>query len=209
MPPQTQVRWSRIASVVVLVIGILFGLLTTQHHRSDDVDRRRALRRLRDGQRAEMVLVAVQRLRLFLGHDGRDSERDVRAVTSATLFSALSTSPTRSICFPSFSVISIVGCLLGTLLTKPEDDAVLKNFYKTVNPWGVLGADPRKSHARRSVVPAQSEFRRDCTNVAVGIVWQLCLTALPIYLVLRQWSWCGAIAAALVVTSVILQIQLV
>jgi hypothetical protein len=43
------------------------------------------------------------------------------------------------------------------------------------------------------------------TNVAVGVVWQLSLTALPIYLVLRQWSWVGAIAAALVVTSVIIK----
>ena len=28
----------------------------------------------------------------------------------------------------------------------------------------------------------------DLTNVAVGIVWQLCLVTLPIYIVLKQWS---------------------
>jgi hypothetical protein len=48
-------------------------------------------------------------------------------------------------------------------------------------------------------------FTKDALNVAVGIVWQLCLTALPIYLVLREWSWTGAIAATLIVTSVILK----
>jgi hypothetical protein len=48
---------------------------------------------------------------------------------------------------------------------------------------------------------------RDCANVAVGIVWQLCLTALPIYLALRQWSWVGAIAATLGVTSLIIKLN--
>jgi hypothetical protein len=38
-------------------------------------------------------------------------------------------------------------------------------------------------------------------------VWQLSLTALPIYLVLRQWSWVGAIAATLVVTSLIIKLN--
>jgi hypothetical protein len=42
----------------------------------------------------------------------------------------------------------------------------------------------------------------DMTNVAIGIVWQLCLVTLPIYIVLKQWSWSGAILVVLVVTSV-------
>ncbi len=46
------------------------------HHRDHDVDRRRALRRLRRGERAQVVLVALQRLRLLLGHGGRDRQRD-------------------------------------------------------------------------------------------------------------------------------------
>jgi hypothetical protein len=48
-------------------------------------------------------------------------------------------------------------------------------------------------------------FKRDTGNVLIGIVWQLCLTALPIYIVLQHWSWVGAIAATLLVTSVILK----
>ena len=46
---------------------------------------------------------------------------------------------------------------------------------------------------------------RDLANVAVGIVWQVSLTALPIYLVLRHWSWAGAILAITVATSVFLK----
>jgi len=46
---------------------------------------------------------------------------------------------------------------------------------------------------------------RDLTNVAVGIVWQLCLVTLPIYLVLRQWTVTGGILALLVATSVFMK----
>jgi hypothetical protein len=35
----------------------------------------------------------------------------------------------------------------------------------------------------------------------------LCLTALPIYLVLQNWSWVGAIAATLVVTTLIIKVN--
>jgi hypothetical protein len=49
------------------------------------------------------------------------------------------------------------------------------------------------------------DFPRDAVNVCVGIVWQLCLTALPIYIVLQQWSVVACIAAILVATSVFLK----
>jgi hypothetical protein len=46
---------------------------------------------------------------------------------------------------------------------------------------------------------------RDASNVAVGIVWQLCLTALPIYLVLQSWSWVSGILVLLAVTTVFIK----
>ena len=91
------------------------------------------------------------------------------------------------------------------MLTEPEDETVLKDFYKKVNPWGCWGPIRGKVLREDPTFKPNPDFTKDMTNVAVGIVWQLCLTALPIYLVLRQWSWVGAIAAALVVTSVIIK----
>lgn len=39
-----------------------------------------------------------------------------------------------------------------------------------------------------------------------GTMWMcICLIALPIYLVLRQWAWVGAIAATLGITSLIIK----
>ena len=44
------------------------------------------------------------------------------------------------------------------------------------------------------------------SNVAIGIVWQLCLTTLPIYVVLQQWNWAAPVAATLVATSIVLKL---
>jgi len=37
--------------------------------------------------------------------------------------------------FPAILLLSLVGCVLGTLLTAPEDEEVLKSFYRRVRPW--------------------------------------------------------------------------
>jgi SSS family solute:Na+ symporter len=104
--------------------------------------------------------------------------------------------------FPFLLLISLAGCLAGTFLSKAEDDEVLKKFYRTVNPWGWWG--PIRAKVVRedpSFIPNR-DAAHDLTNVAVGIVWQLCLVTLPIYLVLKQWPWSAAIFVVLVITTV-------
>ena len=107
--------------------------------------------------------------------------------------------------FPVILGLSLAGCLLGTLLSKPEDEAILKEFYRTVRPWGIWGPIRRLVQQEQPAFQPNRDCKRDWTNVFVGIVWQLCLTSLPIYLVLRSWSWVGTIMAVLIVTSVFLK----
>jgi Na+/proline symporter len=109
--------------------------------------------------------------------------------------------------FPALFVISLIGCIAGTLLSAPEDEAVLKKFYKTVNPWGWWGPIRAKVMAEDPTFVPNHNAVHDLTNVAVGIVWQLCLVTLPIYLVLRQWDWFGGILVVLVVTSVFMKFK--
>jgi SSS family solute:Na+ symporter len=104
--------------------------------------------------------------------------------------------------FPFLLLLSLGGCLAGTFMSPAEDEEVLKKFYKTVNPWGFWG--PIRAKVVRedpSFVP-NDNAAHDMANVAVGIVWQLCLVTLPIYIVLKQWSWAGGILVVLVATSV-------
>jgi Na+/proline symporter len=107
--------------------------------------------------------------------------------------------------FPLILAISTAGCLLGTLLTKPEDDEVLKGFYRRVRPWGFWGPILAKVQAEDPSFQPNPDFGRDMFNVVVGIAWQTSLIALPIYVVIRRYDIAAIALAVVVVTSVILK----
>jgi hypothetical protein len=71
-----------------------------------------------------------------------------------------------------------------------------------VNPWGCWGPIRDKVKKEDASFKPNRDAAHDLTNVAVGIVWQLCLVTLPIYIVLQQWSWAGLILCVLVATTV-------
>ena len=81
-----------------------------------------------------------------------------------------------------------IGCLLGTLLTQAGG----RRHPEAVLPHGATrgasgGRSARRSCARTRLPAQPRTSAATLRNVLVGIVWQLCLTALPIYLVLRNW----------------------
>jgi len=86
--------------------------------------------------------------------------------------------------WPLLFLISIAGSVIGTYTAPPTDIAVLKNFYKTVRPWGfwkpihemVVADDPTFIPNRR--------FKLDMFNIVIGMIAQTCLTILPLYIVL-------------------------
>ena len=90
--------------------------------------------------------------------------------------------------FPAILAFSILGCLLGSLCTPPDDMETLKSFYKSVKPWGFwkpVLIEMQKQDA--SFEPNQS-FSRDSFNVIVGIIWQMTLVVWPIYFLIRKWE---------------------
>ena len=108
-----------------------------------------------------------------------------------------------SIVFPLVFVISLLGCLLGTLLTKQEEDEVLKEFYRRVRPWGFWGPIKEKVLADDPSFQPNPDFLRDMFNVAVGICWQVALVALPIYIVIRHSGAWIAFAVVLVSSAIL------
>jgi len=110
-----------------------------------------------------------------------------------------------TITFPLVLIFSLLGCLLGTLLTKPEDDAVLKDFYRRVRPWGFWGPVLRKVLAEDPGFQRNRDFFRDMFNIAVGIVWQIALVALPLYIVTREFQRAALALAVVLGTSAILK----
>ncbi len=107
--------------------------------------------------------------------------------------------------FPLIFVASIVGCLLGTFLTKAEDDETLKGFYKNVRPWGFWKPIHKLVVAEDPSFEGNKNFWRDMFNIVIGIVWQVNLMALPVYLVLREKTALIVSAILILITSVILK----
>ena len=205
MAPRSQVQWSRVASLGVLAVGVLFGLLTTSITE--------VMMWIVGALYGGYVMANVLKW-YWWRFNGYGYFWGMMAGILSAMFApdvaklVLGHSVGNSLyLFPFIFGLSIVGSILGTLLTAPEDEVILKDFYKKVNPWGFWGPIRAQVMKEDPSFKPNPDFTKDLTNVAVGIVWQLCLTALPIYLVLRQWSWCGAIAAALVVTTVIIKIN--
>jgi hypothetical protein len=102
-------------------------------------------------------------------------------------------------------LLSLVGCIAGTLLTKPEDDEVLKSFYRRVRPWGFWRPVLAKVRVEDPAFEGYNDFWRDMFNVVVGICWQTSLVALPIYIVIHRVAYAIAALAVVVVTSTILK----
>lgn len=108
--------------------------------------------------------------------------------------------------FPIILGISFLGCILGTLLTPPDDEEVLKNFYRNTKPWGFWSPVIRKIQADDPNFVPNQDFRRDCFNVLVGIVWQMCLVVMPVYLLIRETGALLLSLAIFAVTSYLLKI---
>ncbi|PTS98190.1 sodium:solute symporter [Pedobacter sp. HMWF019] len=88
--------------------------------------------------------------------------------------------------WPLLFILSMAGCILGTYAAEPTEITVLKSFYTTVRPWGfwkpvndlVLADDP--------LFQPNKNFKLNMFNVVLGIIAQLCLTILPMYLIMMQ-----------------------
>jgi solute:Na+ symporter, SSS family len=86
--------------------------------------------------------------------------------------------------FPVLFAISIAGCLIGTYTAPATDIDVLKKFYSTVKPWGFWKPVHNMVLVDNPSFEANKRFKLDMFNVVLGIIAQLCLTILPMYLVL-------------------------
>jgi SSS family solute:Na+ symporter len=102
-------------------------------------------------------------------------------------------------------LLSLIGCILGTLLTQPQDEETLKDFYRRVRPWGFWGPILKKVQEEDPSFRRNQDFWRDMFNIAVGMVWQIGLVALPIYIVTWKLRSAGLAAAIVAVTSLTLK----
>lgn len=107
--------------------------------------------------------------------------------------------------YPFILVLSLAACVAGSLLTAPVDEETIKSFYRNVRPWGFWGPIVAACRAEDPTVEPNREAARDLSNCAVGVVWQLMLVVIPLYVVFRDWRGTAISLAVLAATTVFLK----
>jgi len=107
--------------------------------------------------------------------------------------------------FPVILLFSLLGCLIGTYATPPDDRAAVKKFYRQTRPWGWWG--PIREEVMRedpSFVPNR-DLGRDVFNIVTGMIWQMAQVVIPIYLMIRDHVQLAIWAMLLFVTTWLLK----
>lgn len=210
-PPRTYVRLSYLASFAVIVIGVLIGWNVT----SVNAVVVWIVSGLWGGYTASNVLKWYWWRFNGFGYFWGMVTGIVSALALPPLVATLpvvkhllaahSINMDVSFVFPLVLVLSLIGCFAGTLLTKPEDEEVLKDFYRRVRPWGFWGPIYRKVLAEDPSFKRNTDFIRDMFNIVVGIIWQIALVVLPMYVVIWELKRAAITFAIVLVTSAILK----
>ncbi|KQO24858.1 sodium:solute symporter [Flavobacterium sp. Leaf82] len=107
--------------------------------------------------------------------------------------------------FPMIFGFSILGCLLGTFLSKPTDIEVLKSFYTNVRPWGWWSPVYKTLKIEDQTFEKNNDFWKDMLNCVIGIVWQSSMILLPIFFIIRDYPKALAALIVFLVTTTILK----
>jgi SSS family solute:Na+ symporter len=99
------------------------------------------------------------------------------------------------------SSISLLGCILGTLLTPPTDPAVLDNFYQITRPFG-FWSPIRSNLPPNTRAKITRENQRDILATFIAVPWQLILFLTGMMLVMKQWDQFGILLSVLIVLSI-------
>lgn len=197
-PQKTYVRFSYVSSLILVIIGIIAGFF------ADSINGLTLwiTSALYGGYAAANVLKWIwwrfNGFGYFFGMLG--------GLLASTFVPQLMPEVIDIYLFPIILGISFLGCILGTLLTPPDEEEVLKNFYRNTKPWGFWKPVIAKIQADDPAFIPNQDFGRDCFNVMVGIVWQMCLVVMPVYLLIRETGALLLSFGIFAVTSYLLKI---
>ena len=191
------IKMSYLSSLGIVALGILFGLMSTSIHT--------VMQFIVSGLYGSYAAPNILKWHWwrFNGYGyfwGMVSGLTI-ALTLPVLFPSLHMLIGFFIIFAASMAISI----WVSLKTEPDDEQVLKSFYKSVRPWGFWKPIHNKVVAEDPSFANRSSFKRDTVNVAVGIVWQFSLVIVPIYFLIKDYKGMWIAVAVTAITSLFLK----
>ena len=107
--------------------------------------------------------------------------------------------------FPLILFVSGAVSILMSLTMPPDEEEVLKEFYRRVRPWGFWEPIYEKVAAEHPEFKKNKNFSRDMTNVFVGVVWQTALRIIPIFILVYQFKSLWVSVLLVIITTYILK----
>jgi len=82
--------------------------------------------------------------------------------------------------------VSLIGAILGTLLTRPTEPRVVWRFYRTTRPFGFWGPLKRLLDPQTRAAMDRENFY-DIVSVPFALTWQITLFLLPMQAMVLDW----------------------
>ena len=93
---------------------------------------------------------------------------------------------------PVLNAVALLGCILGSLCTRPVDEPTILNFFRRVRPhgwWGPVRA--RTGLTAAQLNRGQDSLRLIALNTLLGMVALFSLYLIPLYLIGHWFLWCA------------------
>lgn len=191
---------SRLASVVIVVVGMLFS------YQINNINEIWGWLTLGLGAGLAIPLVLRWYWWRFNGYGfaaGTAAGMIAAIVTKAFIINNIDSQLQEYALFLIPSISSLIGCIIGTFTTRPTDLQVIDNFYKVTRPFGFWGI-VRKNLPANIQQKIRNENRRDILSTLIAIPWQLTLFMLGITFMMKRWDIFGTLLTVFITLSIAL-----
>ncbi len=96
---------------------------------------------------------------------------------------------------------SLVGSVLGTVLSSPTDEDTLMRFYKVTRPFGAWGRFKARLHADNQKA-VDAENKRDIISILMAVPWQIVFFLFMMSLIFKTWGNVAVLGVMFVALSV-------
>jgi len=104
------------------------------------------------------------------------------------------------VAFSFASGTSFIAMVVATYATKPTEDSVLYEFYRTTRPFG-FWAPVRGKIPSYVLEKVDKENRRDKISIFMAVPWQIVLFLMWMMVIMKRWDTFGYLLAILAVLS--------
>ena len=105
--------------------------------------------------------------------------------------------------FAVASISSLLGTIIGTLVTAPIDEATLTKFYKKTRPFGTWRRFKNKLSADE-IKAIDAENKRDIFSTFIAVPWQLVFFLFMMSIMFKTWTNVAVLGILLAVLTLIL-----